>query len=344
MDAENRAPQQPEATQAITAAPGTAAQAIAAAAVPEAPQRDEFEKCIVRGALDAPLLQHYDVGILVDSREKISHRERAQALRERLVSHGLRSEVIQLPVGDFLAVAIPKGGGSVEESSLLVLDTVVERKVLCDFKATIAAKRHYHSQKVRLSRCGLSRPFYLVEGHLDRWPHQQERQRMSMELSRIEMSDGLLLHLSRNTDETIKFLKSAQQRLSRVLSSKTAREARSEGLLTTYAEFKERTSPPEAISFAFGRMLLNIHGLSAEMVANILQRHPTPRALAEALDSHGRACDLRGLPPEQRGWLLAEDLVPGKKRRKLAGDVTRFFCDEDLPVDTPLPDSQTQDY
>ena len=183
------------------------------------------------------------MGILVDSREKISHRERAQALRERLVSHGLRSEVIQLPVGDFLAVAIPKGGGSVEESSLLVLDTVVERKVLCDFKATIAAKRHYHSQKVRLSRCGLSRPFYLVEGHLDRWPHQQERQRMSMEFSRIEMSDGLLLHLSRNTDETIKFLKSAQQRLSRVLSSKTPREARSEGLLTTYAEFKERTSP-----------------------------------------------------------------------------------------------------
>ena len=62
VDAENRAPQQPAATQAITAAPGTAAQAIAAAAVPEAPQRDEFEKCIVRGALDAPLLQHYDVG------------------------------------------------------------------------------------------------------------------------------------------------------------------------------------------------------------------------------------------------------------------------------------------
>ena len=50
LDAENRAPQQPAATQAITAALGTAAQAIAAAAVPEAPQRDEFEKCIVRGA------------------------------------------------------------------------------------------------------------------------------------------------------------------------------------------------------------------------------------------------------------------------------------------------------
>ena len=57
-------------------------------------------------------------------------------------------------------------------------------------------------------------------------------------------------------------------------------------------------------------MLLNVHGLSAEMVANVLQRYPTPRALAEALDAHGRACALRGLPTEQAGWLLEEVLVP----------------------------------
>jgi hypothetical protein len=138
---------------------------------------------------------------------------------------------------------------------------------------------------VRLARCGLSKPFYLVEGSLERWPHVKERQRMASELSAIEMADGLLLHLSRNTDDTIRFLRAAAERLMRGLHGASARELRARGILTTWAEFREATSPPEAVSFAFGRMLLNIHGLSAEMVHHILQRHPTPRALAEAMDA-----------------------------------------------------------
>ena len=57
------------------------------------------------------------------------------------------------------------------------------------------------------------------------------------------------------------------------------------------------------------------------MVANVLHKHPTPRALAEAMDAHARACTLRNLPGGHAKWLLAEDLVPGKKRRKLSETV-----------------------
>ena len=74
-------------------------------------------------------------------------------------------------------------------------------------------------------------------------------------------------------------------------------------------------------------------------VVDLLQ-HPTPRALAEAMDAHERACTFRGLPDAHKGWLLAEVLVPGKKRRKMSEVVTRFFCEEDLPDDAPLPESQ----
>ena len=46
----------------------------------------------------------------------------------------------------------------------------------------------------------------------------------------------------------------------------------------------------------------------------------------------------------QRGWLLAEDLVPGKKRKKLSETVTDFFCLDELPTAAAdvLPDSQSQ--
>jgi hypothetical protein len=37
--------------------------------------------------------------------------------------------------------------------------------------------------------------------------------------------------------------------------------------------------------------------------------------------------------------LLAEELVPGKKRRKLSSTVTQFLCDLDLPREAPPPDS-----
>ena len=37
--------------------------------------------------------------------------------------------------------------------------------------------------------------------------------------------------------------------------------------------------------------------------------------------------------------MLAEDLEPGHKRRKLSAAVTSFFRDTELPRDLPPPDS-----
>ena len=92
-----------------------------------------------------------------------------------------------------------------------------------DFLSTVRNKRHYHSQKVRLARCGLARTIYLVEGPLERWPHAGEKRRMGQELSKIEMCDGLLLHLSRGTEDTLRFLGAAAERL-RHLLGRCARE------------------------------------------------------------------------------------------------------------------------
>ena len=223
-----------------------------------------------------------------------------------------------------------------------MLDTVVERKVLCDFLSTIKSKRHYHSQKVRLQRCGLNRAIYLVEGQLERWPHVAERQRMAHELATIEMADRLLVHVSRSTDDTIRFLRAAVERLQRTIGGRDAAELRCAGLLKTYEEFETATNPPELVSAAFGRMLLNLHGLSPPMIANVLAKYPSPRALAEAMECHERACVARGLPSAHARWLLADDLVPGKRRRKLSETITDFVMAEEYPTPPAPPASQTQ--
>ena len=54
------------------------------------------------------LLESYDVCLLVDTREKLSHSERAQTVANLLSSAGVRAQLRPLPVGDFLWVAMPK--------------------------------------------------------------------------------------------------------------------------------------------------------------------------------------------------------------------------------------------
>ena len=46
---------------------------------------------------------------------------------------------------------------------------------------------------------------------------------------------------------------------------------------------------------------LQIVGLSAPMVSNVLQRYPTPRALCEAFELNARACAARDSPRPRRG-------------------------------------------
>ena len=184
--------------------------------------------------------------LVVDANEKISRAQRADALAGRLRAYG-PVHVRRLPVGDFLWVALPRSGGGGAavaaaggaaataaaaagcggeedggevawlDSECLVLDSVVERKQIADFLGTICSHRHYHSQKVRLGRCGLARPYYLVEGRLEGWPHVGERERMRLELARIGAADGLVVHESANTEETLAFLGAATQRLRQML-------------------------------------------------------------------------------------------------------------------------------
>lgn len=133
------------------------------------------------------------------------------------------------------------------------------------------------------------------------------------------------MHESSSTEATCAFLGANTQRLRRALGGASAAELRARGALRPWAEFRAATSPPETIAQAFGRMLLNVHGMSASKVERLLAAYPTPRCLVEALEAHRDACAARGAPPAEAGWLLAELLEPGRRLRKLSEAVTAFF-------------------
>jgi len=133
----------------------------------------------------------HELVVVVDCHEKLSRSMRADVVAEMLAHHvaplGVSVATKQLPVGDFLIVALPKAavaeareragagsgrgrgdagrvcGGVLELSdsvwaAALCLDTVVERKAVSDFLTTTRDGRHYHSQKARLRGCGLTTP------------------------------------------------------------------------------------------------------------------------------------------------------------------------------------------
>ncbi|KAL1519336.1 hypothetical protein AB1Y20_022862 [Prymnesium parvum] len=312
--------------------------------------RENFFASLPKEAQEGPLSKAFEICLIVDSREKLSRSELASTLCGLVQDAGLTACVKPLPVGDFLWIAVPRERGvqqvaqaTSDISDCLVLDCIIERKQAADFLSTLKHSRHYNSQKVRLQRCGLRRKFYLVEGCIDRWHHVGERERMKAELCHIQMVDRLLVKRTSRIEETVQFLRKTTEYLERELmkSAETLRQAcpsgfysppslSVEGSLLTWNEFCAATSPPECISHAFGRMLLNIAGVNAPMVQNVLHRYPTPLSLVEAIDHHRRACTLRGLPALEGKWLLADILVPGCRRQRLSETITDFFCKSDL--------------
>ena len=144
------------------------------------------------------------------------------------------------------------------------------------------------------------------------------------ELAKIAAVDRLVVHTARDTAETLRFLTTNSRRLHAVVGARSAAELRQARVVRSWAEFCAAVSPPEPVSHAFGRMLLNVHGLSAAKVAHVLARYPTPRRIVEAVDAHRAAC----ATAREEGWLFAEVLEPGRRLRKLSETLTAFVSDE----------------
>lgn len=210
---------------------------------------------------------------------------------------------------------------------------VVERKTVDDFLSTLRDARHYQSQKTRLLRCGMARPFYLVEGCVDSWAHAAERSRMKLELARIETIDGLFVQRSQSMSDTMGFLAEAVRRLAAAAGARSPAQLAADGVLRTYARFCAEAKPARPRSAEFGAMLLSIDGMTPPKIENLLAHYPTARAVCEALEAHCARCRASGLPPgaKEEEWLFEKIIEPGHSRKALSQKLSIFFTARDYP-------------
>ena len=102
----------------------------------------------------------------VDVREKRNRGEAHNFFAERLKRAGLKVELSQLPIGDFLwTIEIEDIHGTTHKC---VTDYIIERKKVDDLAQSIQDGRYY-DQKNRLKISGLKKVIYLVEG--EKSPH-----------------------------------------------------------------------------------------------------------------------------------------------------------------------------
>lgn len=100
----------------------------------------------------------FEIQLMVDLRE-VKARDERDYFMDKLSDTGITCGQENLPLGDFLWVAVHK-----RTHQRVVLDTIIERKTDSDFCSSIPDGR-FKEQKHRLGNCGLSRVVYLLEDH-----------------------------------------------------------------------------------------------------------------------------------------------------------------------------------
>lgn len=165
--------------------------------------------------------------LLVDNREIFgggfySKEAFFQVIQEQARLRGVRVESRVLPVGDALCIAKVMSTG--EE---FVLDYVIERKTLDDYRSSVADGR-FENQVYAMKNCGISNPVYLVEGRLEKFfqpasvGNDEQMIRNSglseaglrKKLVELSVNDGLFVNYVRNMMETAGFYLSLARRLS----------------------------------------------------------------------------------------------------------------------------------
>jgi len=103
----------------------------------------------------------YDIVLVLDKREKKSHKNDAGYIAAKLSEKGIIVDCRVLELGDVMWVAREKHNA--RSARELVLDWAVERKAIDDLRSSIFEGR-FDEQRMRLSSCGLANVSFLVEG------------------------------------------------------------------------------------------------------------------------------------------------------------------------------------
>ncbi|CAI8504140.1 unnamed protein product [Hanseniaspora opuntiae] len=141
----------------------------------------------------------YDIILLIDNREIRGTDDRNFFMQE-LQKNGIKCEVRQLNVGDFLWIA--KHKTTMRE---VFLNAIIERKRIDDLCSSIKDGRFYE-QKERLMKTGYKWCFYLVEESVVNSRLMNMAEAIKTAFFETSLDSGFILHRCKNASETVTYL------------------------------------------------------------------------------------------------------------------------------------------
>eukprot|EP01017_Pseudomicrothorax_dubius_P031459 TRINITY_DN4020_c0_g1_i4.p1 TRINITY_DN4020_c0_g1~~TRINITY_DN4020_c0_g1_i4.p1 ORF type:complete len:569 (+),score=135.95 TRINITY_DN4020_c0_g1_i4:153-1859(+) len=310
-------------------------------------------------------VKKFEVKLLVDNRELSNNRDRSY-IQEKVIESGFPCESMALPLGDFLWVVqmtyVNGQGKDVEDT--FVLDFVVERKTADDLAASIMDGR-YKEQKYRLSICGLSHVYYLIEGKASKNAVLNQTI-IDKAVVSTRVSNHFFIHHTSGVEETVKWLLYMSNNIRRKVQNDIAPTVSFENFVAlsgspskTGISFKFNMtnfrkmakSANTRISSLFGNMLRVIKGCGREHTALILQHFKTPLMFYERLkllDEPGRLEFLSGgLKINTKRSKLARsksvdigDNVKLSLPRPFSQMISTLFTAREYPMDMDMSASQ----
>lgn len=242
-------------------------------------------------------LEAYEVVFILDDREKFGCRSRKVADNIHSLIH-VPVEVRKLPVGDGIWIARHR-----KDRKEYVLDFIVERKEVSDLEGSITDNR-YRDQKLRLTRCGLRKVIYLVEGD----PNHADRQdRIKTACFTTEILEGFDVHRTRGFADTEKRYSYLTHSIIKYYEASFTTVSKTSRVCPTYDEFKRKCCDLEkaTVSQIFALQLMQVPLVTEEVALAVTKLYPTPFLLAQAYSI------LDGDTPAQKAMLKSEVVNAG---------------------------------
>lgn len=254
--------------------------------------------------------------LIVDSAERSGSRLWAQIVA-RLAAKGVRCERRPLAVGDYCWTLAPmeSAGGCADDE--LMVSVIAERKTASDLAASVQDGR-YHEQKYRLAKAqalGISKVGYIFEGTLrsksrpgDEAGAAWRQQALPSALAKTAAHSRFSVMHTATLDGTVGLLADVHHMLAARLRAEAAAAVTaggapgggsdgcsllardgSSGRPLRWAEFSARLAKrdDETRTAVWGKMLLQLPGVSAKIAEALRDAFPTAAALRAALRRAG---------------------------------------------------------
>lgn len=227
--------------------------------------------------------QDYKVVLVLDQREQFQRQQGGRAaglsaFASQIAARGIDVVARTMEAGDALWVAQRRDNLGLE----YVLDFIVERKSVGDLESSIKDGR-YSQQKYRLSRSGLSRVMYLVEGDIDTMAAPPASiKACKTATAETEVVNGFTVLRTSGSNATVRLYGDLTLAISALYAQRTAASPQQQQQAApTYADFQERLARSKRVTVrdVWGLMLSGVPKVGKVVSEAIVAAFPTPKSL-----------------------------------------------------------------